>query len=89
MFLFLCSSITKVREQIVTFMICSGLLEYQHNVDTRVHVRNDLTVPVTRSCMGQRAFSLCDVRTWNQPPTVVRDSNIVDSFTWKYWSLCS
>ncbi len=60
-------------------------LELQHGRNTRAQSRNDFIVPICRTRMGERAFSVYGAKTWNRLLLEIRGSNTTDTFTRRYW----
>ena len=60
-------------------------LEYQHGRDTRAQSRNDFIVRVSRTRMGERAFSIYGSKVWNCLLVEVQETNTTETFTRKYW----
>ena len=60
-------------------------LEHQHGRNTRAQARKDMIVPVCRTKMGERAFSIYGAKIWNSLLLETRESNTVETFTRRYW----
>src|SRR6218665_3432709 len=59
---------------------CVGVSTSRAGARLRSEVKGDLKVRISKTCFGDRAFSVARPRCWNNIPTSIRSASTLDSF---------